>query len=381
EAALDQSTKQLSKFLNENNNVHISDVAYTLQRGRKSFKHRRFLVCKDKKAAVEILEQEKSKRILTSEVQSASKRPVIFLFPGIGDHYVGMGYDLYQSVKIFKDEIDKCATILNEYFDIDIREILYPKDYNRSKPKNGGGIDLKKMLASRVNKSADIHTQKINQTLYAQPALFTLEYSLAKLWMHLGIKPDAIVGHSMGEYVAACLAGVFPLEDALKLIAVRAKLVNNLPQGGMLAVTLPENELTPLLNDGLSISLINSPNLCVIAGAEEKVNQFEEVLINKKILFRQIQNAHAFHSRMLDPIFNEFVEEVKKIKLKSPKIPYTSNLTGNWISENEATDPVYWAKHANNTARFSNALEKAWQMKNNVLLEVGPGNTLSVLAM
>ncbi len=138
----------------------------------------------------------------------------------------------------------RCAKILNEYLDVDIRDILYPKDYKRSTPDNGGGIDLKKMLSSRVNKSADTNSQKLNQTIYAQPALFTLEYALAKLWIHLGITPDAIVGHSMGEYVAACLADVFTLEDALKLIAIRAKLVNNLPQGGMLAVTLPENELT-----------------------------------------------------------------------------------------------------------------------------------------
>ncbi len=144
EAALDQSTKQLSKFLNENNNVHISDVAYTLQRGRKSFKHRRFLVCKDKKDAVEILEQEKSKRVFTGELQGTSKRPIVFLFPGIGDHYVGMGYDLYQNVRVFKEEVDKCATILNEYLDVDIREILYPSDYNRNKPDNGVVLILRR---------------------------------------------------------------------------------------------------------------------------------------------------------------------------------------------------------------------------------------------
>ena len=224
-------------------NVEIRDAAYTLQQGRKAFDYRRFFVCKDRNDAIEILNQENSKRIFSGKIQNNSKRPVIFLFPGIGDHYVGMGYDLYQKVKIFKEAVDECAAILNNYIDIDIREVLYPKDYIRTQPANSGGIDLKKMLASRVNKSADEHTQKLNQTLYAQPALFTIEYALAKLWMNLGIIPDAIVGHSMGEYVAACLAGVFSLEDALKMIAVRAKLVNNLPQGGMLAVTLPENRI------------------------------------------------------------------------------------------------------------------------------------------
>ncbi len=382
EEALDQSTKKLAEFLNENDQIEMSNVAYTLQSGRRSFNYyRRFLVSRDRNEAIGLLNQEQSKRIFSSKLQSASKRPVIFLFPGIGDHYVGMGYELYQSVKVFKEEVDKCAVILNDYLDIDIRDVLYPKDYIKNKPETGGGIDLKKMLASRVNKSADPYTQKLNQTIYAQPALFTIEYALAKLWMYLGITPDAIVGHSMGEYVAACLSGVFSLEDALKLIAKRAKLVNNLPQGGMLAVTLPENELRPLLGNGISISLINSPNLCVVAGAEDDITSFEKVLNDKKILFRQVQNAHAFHSRMLDPIQDKFAEEVGQIKLNPPKIPYTSNLTGKWISEKEATSPVYWARHANNTARFSDALEKAWQVNSCILLEAGPGNTLSVLAM
>ena len=149
----------------------------------------------------------------------------------------------------------------------------------------------------------------------------------------------------------------------------------------MFAVTLSEKELVPMLSDGLSISLINSPNLCVVAGHEENVNKFEEILKNKKILYRHVQNAHAFHSKMMQPVYDEFIEEVRKVNLKSPQIPYTSNLTGKWISENEATDPVYWANHTTNTARFSDALEKVWQIDNCVLLEVGPGNTLSVLAM
>ena len=172
---------------------------------------------RQKKCDRNILTRKNQNEYLPDELKSTSKKPVIFLLPGIGDHYVGMGYDLYQNVKIFKEEVDKCAAILNKYLDVDIREILYPKDYNRSIPENGGGIDLKKMLAGRVNKSADANTQRLNQTIYAQPALFTIEYALAKLWIHLGIIPDAIVGHSMGEYVAACLAGVFTLEDALRL--------------------------------------------------------------------------------------------------------------------------------------------------------------------
>jgi acyl transferase domain-containing protein/NADP-dependent 3-hydroxy acid dehydrogenase YdfG/acyl carrier protein len=382
EEALNQSTKNLFGFLRDNEEVEINNVAYTLQEGRKTFNNRRFFVCKDKKEATEILGQENSKQLFTGKPISGSKRPVIFLFPGIGDHYVGMGYDLYHNVKAFKDEVDKCAQILNKYLDVDIRDVIYPKDYVRSVPTNGGsGIDLKQMLASRVNKSADSSSQKLNQTLYAQPALFTLEYALARLWINLGVNPDAIVGHSMGEYLAACLSGVISLEDTLKLIATRAKLVNNLPLGSMVAVTLPESEVKQLLNENVSISLINSPNLCVVAGSENEMVKFENELKQRKILYRQVQNAHAFHSTMLNPIVNEFTEAVKQVNLNKPEVPYTSNLTGNWITDNEAKSAEYWAKHSNHTARFSDGLEKAWQKNDPIFLEVGPGNTLSVLAM
>ena len=211
--------------------------------------------------------------------------------------------------------------------------------------------------------------------------MFTIEYALARLWQSLGITPDAIVGHSMGEYVAACLAGVLSLEDALRLIATRAKLVDELPRGAMLAVTLPENELLPLLPEDLSISLINGPNLCVVAGPVAAVAEFEKMLTARSVICRHVQNAHAFHSRMLDPIVNAFQAEVNKVRLNEPRIPYISNVSGKWITGREATDPAYWARHANHTARFSDALHEVWQFKNPILLEAGPGRTLGVLAM
>jgi len=185
----------------------------------------------------------------------------------------------------------------------------------------------------------------------------------------------------MGEYVAACLAGVLSLEDALRLIATRAKLVNELPQGAMLAVALPENELLPLLPNDLSISLINGPRLCVVAGPVVAVAEFERMLNERSIICRHVQNAHAFHSRMLDPIVKAFEAEVHKVQLNEPTIPYISNVSGTWIKGREATDPAYWAVHANHTARFSDALRELWQFKNPILLDVGPGRTLGVLAM
>jgi len=381
EISLNLSANHLLDFIKGEDQINLDDLTYTLQVGRKCFDHRKYLVCNGREEAIEILQQEKSKKVFSSHLQDSLKRPVVFLLPGIGDHYVGMAYDLYNNVKFFKEEVDKCAQILNAYLDVDIREIIYPKDFNRNKTGASQGIDLKKMLASRVNKSADENTLKLNKTLYAQPALFTIEYALAKLWMHWGITPSAIVGHSMGEYVAACLAGVFSLEDALQMIAKRAKLVNELPVGSMLAVTLSESELLPLLSEDLTISLINGPKLCVVAGPAAAVSEFENVLKEEDIIYRHIQNVHAFHSKMLDPIIDEFTDEVNKIKLNEPQIPYISNVTGTWITNSEATDPAYWSKHANHTARFSDAINNMWQQTNIVLLEIGPGKTLGVLAM
>ncbi len=380
ETALDQTTHRLQKFLNRNDSVNLSDVAYTLQIGRKAFPLRRCLVCTDREDAASALGQQGSKRVHSSRVDE-SRRPVIFLLPGIGDHYVGMAHDLYENWAVFKQEVDRCAQILEAHLGIDMRTIIYPNSQSWKKQGQPKGIDLKMMLGRKTDAPEDHDTRNLIQTLYAQPALFTIEYAMARLWQSLGITPDAIVGHSMGEYVAACLAEVFSLEDALRLIAMRAKLVNELPQGAMLAVTLPELELLPLLPKDLSISLINGPSLCVVAGPGGAVAEFESMLTARSVICRRVQNAHAFHSRMLDPIVKPFEEEVSKVQLNEPKIPYISNVTGTWITGRAATNPAYWAKHANHTARFSDALHELWQFKNPILVEAGPGRTLGVVAM
>ena len=381
ETALDQATHRLREFLNRNGSLNMSDVAYTLQIGRKAFPHRRCLVCADREDAITALGQERSKRVFSSRTDESARRPLILLLPGIGDHYVGMGHDLYQTWAIFKQEVDRCSHILESHLGVDIRNIIYPNNQNWKKEGKPKGIDLKQMLGRKTDAPVDQDAGNLNQTLFAQPALFTIEYAMSRLWQSLGVTPDAIVGHSMGEYVAACLAGVLSLENALRLIATRARLVNELPQGAMLAVTLPENKLLPLLPEDLSISLINGPCLCVVAGPVAAVAEFERMLNEKSIICRRVQNAHAFHSRMLDPIVTAFQAEVNKIQLNEPTIPYISNVSGTWITAREAVKPAYWARHANHTARFSDALHELWQFKNPILLEAGPGRTLGVLAM
>jgi acyl transferase domain-containing protein len=239
----------------------MNDVAHTLRVGRRMFPHRRYLVCSSRDDAMGALAEENSKRVLSGVKNESAKRPVIFMFPGIGDHYVGMGHGLYESWDVFRQEVDRCAQILEPYLGTDIRKIIYPDGQGWKNEGNSKGIDLKKMLGRNTDAPKDDHAADLNKTLYAQPALFTVEYALARLWQSLGITPAAIVGHSMGEYVAACLAGVLSLEDGLRLIATRARLVNDLPQGAMLAVTLSEKEVLPLLSGDLSISLINGPAL------------------------------------------------------------------------------------------------------------------------
>src|SRR5438552_4577327 len=199
-----------------------------------------------------------------------------------------MAHDVYEGWPVFRQEVDRCARLLEPHLEIDIRNILYPPGQRWKKAGKSKGIDLKEMLGRTTAAAEDPDARTLNQTLFAQPALFTIQYAMSRLWQSLGITPEAIVGHSMGEYVAACLAGVLSLEDALRLIATRAKLVNELPQGAMLAVTLPENELLPLLPNDLSISLINGPRLCVVAGPVVAVAEFERMLNEKSIICRHV---------------------------------------------------------------------------------------------
>jgi acyl transferase domain-containing protein len=370
--ALGQAAQRLKSFLEADTSASIGDVAFTLQTGRRNFAHRQFLVCNSRADAIAGL----AARAPASHT-SGARRPVVLLLPGVGDHYVGMAHDLYGRFDIFRDELDRCARILEPQLGVDIRKILYPESRSWKSKGERAGIDLKKMLA----RSADPDSRALNETVHLQPAQFAVEYALAKLWMDLGVAPDALVGHSMGEYVAACLAGVLSLEDALRLIVRRTQLVDRLPRGRMLAVALPEAELAPLLGGALSICLINGPALCVVAGPADAVQELEAKLSAGGAICRPVENTHAFHSRMLDPIVAEFEAEVRKVRLGEPRIAYISNVTGTWVTKAQATDPAYWASHTSHTARFNDALRAMWTLEESILLEAGPGKTLGALAM
>jgi len=337
-------------------NLNLADTAFTLQEGRQVFQHRQMLVCSDLADAIEVLGAGDSKRSAThhGEVENPS---VVFMFPGQGAQYVQMGAELYRVEAVFREALDRCSEILLPALGMDLREVLYPAD-----EKTKDAEDL------------------LGQTRITQPALFAIEFALATLWMSWGIKPAALIGHSIGEYVAACLAGVFSLEDALALVVQRGELMQQMPRGAMLAVPMSEADLLAILPPTLSLAAVNGPARCVVSGPIEEIEAFLATLTASGKTGSVLHTSHAFHSAMMDPILPSFVECVSRVKRGRPTIPFLSNLTGTWISDEDAVDPQYWANHLRQTVRFDDGIKELLGTGDSVLLEVGPGTTLSSLA-
>jgi acyl transferase domain-containing protein/acyl carrier protein len=354
--ALEKATTNLVDWLTQYRELPLADVAYTLQVGRKAFNHRRFCVCRDRDDAVSAFGSLDPKRVFTAAEKSVN-RPVAFMFPGQGAQYGQMGWELYQTESTFRMQIDRCAELLQPHLGIDLREVFYPD-------KSGTEVARRQLL----------------QTSIAQPALFVIEYAMAQLWMELGVRPQAMIGHSIGEYVAACLAGVFSLEDGLALVAARGQLMQQLPCGAMLAVALPKQKVESFLDDHLALAAINAPGLCVVSGLTEAIDGLEAQLLQQEVTCRRLHTSHAFHSTMVDAILQPFSKIVCRVSLHPPQIPYLSNLTGTWITASQATDTGYWTAHLRQTVLFSAGLQKLLQEPDRILLEVGPGRTLSVFA-
>jgi len=378
ESALEAATHNLIEHLQQHPNLNLADVAYTLQVGRRGFSHRRAIVCQSIDDAIAALQD--PKRVLTSVCDEDRQPAIAFLFAGLGTHYVGMGRDLYQTEPVFRDAVDRCCEFLKPLLGRDLRELIYSNKTVSAFGAAQSSIDLRKMLG-RDETPADAATQILNQTEFTQPAMFAIEYALSQLWRSWGIRPAATIGYSLGEYVAATLAEVMSLEEALTLIAKRSQLIQKLPPGAMLAVPLAEAEVRALLNDRLSLSAINGSNLCVVAGTIDAVDRLATQLQERGIVCRKVQTSHAFHSHMMQAIAPELTKAVKTITLKPPKIPYISNVSGTWITAEQATDPGYWAEHLCQPVRFADGIQQLWQSQPSILLEVGPGQTLSSLAL
>ncbi|HEX4375190.1 MAG TPA: amino acid adenylation domain-containing protein, partial [Puia sp.] len=325
----DEYAKKLSGWIKKDPEINLADVAFTLQTSRQNFSNRRFVIAADNNELVEKL----NAAVLPTESKQLQENlsELVFVFPGQGSQYVNMGIELYKNEPVFRNAVDECAEMLKATLKEDIREAIYPKN---------------------INAEAE---EKINNTYYTQSAMFVIEYATAKLWMSWGLKPNAFVGHSIGEFVAAHLAGVFSLEDGLKLIATRGRMMFELPRGTMLAVRSEFEKISSLISNDLSLAVINSPGSCVIAGPIDSIANFSKVLSEKNIPNRSLSTSHAFHSSMMDPIVKPFEEVVKAVKLSLPKIPIVSTVTGKWMTDENATDPSYWASHLRSTVRFADA--------------------------
>ncbi|MBW4611886.1 MAG: SDR family NAD(P)-dependent oxidoreductase [Desmonostoc vinosum HA7617-LM4] len=355
--ALERASQNLADYLGQHPNLNLADVAHTLSVGRRAFNYRRMVVCEDINDAVQALSIVDTQRVFT-HYQQFSDRPVAFMFSGQGTQYVNMGRELYQSQPTFTQAVDQCCELLKPYLGLDLRHVLYPDAAEKEKA-----------------------TEQLQQTCLAQPALFTIEYALAQLWMAWGVHPETMIGHSIGEYVAAALAGVFSLADALALVATRGRLMQQLPTGEMLCVQLSEQEVQPLLGTELSLAATNTPTYCVVSGSTEAIGRLHQHLQATGVGCRRLHTSHAFHSQMMEPILEPFSHSLQTITLNPPKIPFVSNVSGTWITEAEATDPKYWVKHLRQTVHFSSGIVELTKTPERILLEVGPGRTLSTFAL
>jgi amino acid adenylation domain-containing protein len=356
-SALEIMTSNLARHLELHPDTSLADTAFTLKVGRGAFGHRRMLLCRDVDDCVAVLRSLDRSRLFTSFAEERSNRPIAFMFAGQGTQHVNMGLELYQSQAVFRQQVDLCSALLEPHLGLDLRGVIYP--------------------SGQRFENAEL---KLNETAITQPALFVIEYALAKMWAQLGVHPRAMIGHSIGEYVAACLAGVFSLDEGLKLVAARGRLMQELPAGAMLAIALPETRLKSMLNERISLAAINGPSRSVVSGPTQDIDELEESLKNQGTTCRRLRTSHAFHSNMMAPMLERFHEQLRSVTLSAPKIPYLSNLTGTWITAAEAMDPNYWAAHLRETVRFGDGLEHLLKTKDRILLEVGPDQTLSTLA-
>jgi len=353
--ALERASTRLADHL-EAKPDGLADVAFTLAVGRAAFAHRRAVVATERAAAVASLRQPDPRR--THTARYAGHPPgVVFAFPGQGSQYPGMGAALYRRYPVFREQADRCLAALARCSTRDFASLLFVEGQNH-------GSDQAAFA----------------QTAVTQPALFALEYALARLWMSLGVEPSVMIGHSVGELVAAALAGVLEVEDAVRLVAARGELMQAQPPGAMLSVRLAAAALEPRLGPALAIASDNGPELCVVAGPDEEVARLERELEAAEVGCRRLVTSHAFHSSMMDPAVPPFLELAKGVRWSTPAVPIVSTATGAFMRDEEATDPLYWATHLRHRVRFREGVATLLGEAGRLFLEVGPRATLGTLA-
>jgi amino acid adenylation domain-containing protein len=344
-SALAAQRTALARHLAAHPDLALDDVAYTLQLGRRVFEHRSTCSARTLEEAIRKLQS-------PSEVRALRGSPdgIVFMFPGQGEQFAGMGQGLYDALPQFREEIDHAAELLQPVLEADLRDALFARE-----------------------------PAALQGTLFAQPALFVVSHALAKLWQRLGVRPDAMVGHSVGEFVAAALSGALRYEDALRFVAQRARLMQDIPGGAMLAVRLSEESLRAQLGEGLDLAAVNAPNLCVAAGSFEAIEALE-LSLGVDVQHRRLRTSHAFHSAMMDGAVAALTEAARALRCAAPLIPYVSSVSGRFMTEDALRDPGYFAQHCRATVRFADALRAACAGRRPLVIEVGPGRTLSAMA-
>ncbi|MEP3114223.1 SDR family NAD(P)-dependent oxidoreductase [Nisaea sp.] len=354
--ALAKRIQELASWLEAHPEESLGDTAFTLQCGRRAFSHRATVVAGDSAEARETLRRTDAS---ASSATPENAPPVVFLCSGQGSQYPGMTRVLYRDEPVFRAALDDCADRLHHHLGLDLRGLLYPEP----------GMNEEEAA------------ERLRQTAIAQPALFAVEYAMAALWRHWGVEPTALIGHSLGEYVAACLSGVMDLDTALALVAARGRLMQSAPSGAMLAVALPRRKLEEFLGDGLEIAAINAPDRCVISGTCDAIEALSEQLEKAGHQAQRLAVSHAFHSALMDPILEDFARELERHTLNAPSVPYVSNVTGTWITAEEARAPAAYLRHLRAPVAFAAGIECVLKdHPDAVFLEIGPGRALASTA-
>jgi len=367
--ALNKMSENLTNFLRKHPDINLADTAYTLQIGRQKFPFRRMVVSSNNPQELVELLSKNSAKVKTYE-STEDFLPIIFMYPGLGSQYVNMGLDIYEQEPIFREEMDGCFKILDSLLNYNIKEILYPQN-----------------ISSNINKSALSSPQHSNDTIMdinqpeiSQIVTFILEYALSKLLIQWGIKPSVMIGYSFGEYTAACISGIFSLENALKLILARGRLLQNTKQGAMLSVPLTEAEIEPFLFQNKDVSLaINNGTSCIVGGTPLAIDQFAQQMREKKLMCMRVSTERAIHSHLMESILEEFSQLFDSITFGNLQIPYISNITGDTQTDQEATNPRYWVRHLRETVQFTRGIKTLIKNPGAIFIEIGAGHDLSAL--
>ncbi len=375
DAALKQSAERYAQYMAEHPDVEIGDICFTANTGRSHFNHRLAVMAESSEQAKSRLsafsEGKLATGIFTGHIANR-KSKLVFLFTGQGAQYVGMGRQLYETQPVFRGIIDRCddclsKTGLSPYKEKSLLEVLYPEGIENSQTSNSNPLAIRNLRPEDRG--------LLDETVYAQPALFAVEYALAELWKSWGIEPDAVLGHSLGEYIAACVAGVFSLEDGLKLIAERARLMQELsPEGEMLTVFADETKVTEVIQPyykDVSIAAINGPEIILISGAKDAIRTVEEELKNRRNRTIKVNISRAFHSPLTEPMLDAFSETLETIKLHPPQITLVSNVSAEFVTD-EIAAPAYWLRHARQPVRFAETMKMLHEQKYELFVEIGP---------